>query len=225
MQRINAERVLSFLVLMAFQAAILFLTAGTVAWGWAWAYLSKYLAWIIVAAVALPRLAPGSMSRALRSANSTWHDRVLDISWTLLTFVVLMAVAGLDKRMSWSKIPGHWVHLLGALLFAGGLVPYFAAFISRVREAAALEQGGDPYGVCRTGPYAFVRHPGHTGAIIQGLALPLLLGSWWALIPGVIAGGLLVWRTLRHDLRQCSIQPEYADYAHEVPWRLLRGLW
>jgi len=29
------------------------------------------------------------------------------------------------------------------------------------------------------------RHPGYVGFILQSLSMPLLLGSWWALIPGI----------------------------------------
>ena len=42
--------------------------------------------------------------------------------------------------------------------------------------------------VCRAGPYRFVRHPAYAGSALQALGVPLLLGSLWALIPGIADG-------------------------------------
>ena len=36
--------------------------------------------------------------------------------------------------------------------------------------------------VISTGPYALVRHPLYVGAMLQFLATPLALGSWWGLV-------------------------------------------
>jgi protein-S-isoprenylcysteine O-methyltransferase Ste14 len=53
--------------------------------------------------------------------------------------------------------------------------------------------------VCRTGPYRFVRHPGYVGTILQSLGIPSLLGSLWALIPGITAAALMIIRTSLED--------------------------
>ena len=49
------------------------------------------------------------------------------------------------------------------------------------------------------GPYRYVRHPGYSGLIGFELATPILLGSWWALIPGVLSDVLTVMRTVLED--------------------------
>jgi protein-S-isoprenylcysteine O-methyltransferase Ste14 len=41
--------------------------------------------------------------------------------------------------------------------------------------------------VATGGPYQFVRHPGYVGQILFELATPIMLSSWWALIPGGFA--------------------------------------
>jgi protein-S-isoprenylcysteine O-methyltransferase Ste14 len=46
------------------------------------------------------------------------------------------------------------------------------------------------------GPYAIVRHPGYSGAVILAIGMALSLGSWWALVPALIAIIALIPRTL-----------------------------
>jgi protein-S-isoprenylcysteine O-methyltransferase Ste14 len=70
-----------------------------------------------------------------------------------------------------------------------------------------------------------VRHPGYVGAIIQSLATPLLLGSLWALIPGGVAAILMVTRTALEDQTLHQELDGYQDYAQQVRYRLLPGIW
>jgi protein-S-isoprenylcysteine O-methyltransferase Ste14 len=57
------------------------------------------------------------------------------------------------------------------------------------------------------------------------LLLPIALGSLWALVPAVVGCSLLALRigyeerVLREEL------PGYAQYAHQVRWRLIPFIW
>ena len=51
--------------------------------------------------------------------------------------------------------------------------------------------------VISTGPCALVRHPMYTGTLLLILASPVALGSWWELLPALLAIPMLVWRGLR----------------------------
>jgi len=63
------------------------------------------------------------------------------------------------------------------------------------------------------------------GTILFGLCTPLLLGSWWALIPGGLIAILFVIRTALEDRTLRDELPGYADYAERVRYRLLPGVW
>jgi len=79
--------------------------------------------------------------------------------------------------------------------------------------------------VVSTGPYRFVRHPAYAGMLAFGLATPLLLGSLWALIPGVLLDAAVIARTALED---ATLQRElggYADYAQRVRFRLFPRVW
>jgi protein-S-isoprenylcysteine O-methyltransferase Ste14 len=79
--------------------------------------------------------------------------------------------------------------------------------------------------VCSTGPYRFVRHPGYVGTILQSFGLPFLLGSLWALIPGITAVGLMIIRTSFEDRTLQSDLPGYREFVQKVRYRLIPGIW
>jgi len=79
--------------------------------------------------------------------------------------------------------------------------------------------------VCSTGPYQFVRHPGYAGLILQALGVPILLGSLWALIPGITAAVCIIIATSLEDRMLRAELPGYQDYVQKVRYRLVPGIW
>ncbi len=76
-----------------------------------------------------------------------------------------------------------------------------------------------------TGPYAIVRHPMYTGAILVFLGAPLALGSWWGLltVPVFVAG--FAWRLLHEEEFLRERLPGYAAYMDKVRYRLMPYVW
>lgn len=79
--------------------------------------------------------------------------------------------------------------------------------------------------VCKDGPYRFVRHPGYVGGLLFGMATPLALGSFWALIPAAVGAMLLIVRTYLEDRTLQEELPGYLEYTKEVRHRLLPRIW
>jgi protein-S-isoprenylcysteine O-methyltransferase Ste14 len=70
-----------------------------------------------------------------------------------------------------------------------------------------------------------VRHPGYVGWILMSAALPLILGSLWALVPvGLVVAGMVV-RTFLEDRMLRADLEGYEEYAGRVRYRLLPGVW
>lgn len=57
------------------------------------------------------------------------------------------------------------------------------------------------------------------------LSAPLLLGSWWALVPALLSIAGVVVRTALEDRTLKAELPGYADYAKRLRYRLGPGLW
>jgi len=74
--------------------------------------------------------------------------------------------------------------------------------------------------VVEGGPYRFARHPSYVGTILFELAAPIILGSWWALIPGRLNAILFVVRTALED---GALQAELATGCCRACARNARG--
>jgi len=70
-----------------------------------------------------------------------------------------------------------------------------------------------------------VRHPGYSGTILQSLGAPLLLGSAWALVPGLVAIASITLRTRLEDRMLQRGLAGYTEYAGDVRYRLVPGVW
>jgi len=79
--------------------------------------------------------------------------------------------------------------------------------------------------VVSDGPYRLVRHPAYVGAIVYELAVPVLLASGWAFAIGGLSTILLILRTALEDRTLRAELAGYVDYARQVRFRLLPGVW
>jgi protein-S-isoprenylcysteine O-methyltransferase Ste14 len=213
-------------ILLLVQGIILFLAAGTPKWIWAWAFLGIYLVGMMINGFFLIRANPETIAERGKAKLEKDWDKLIGGLWSLVQFLLLPLVAGLDARFGWTRdLSSNW-NLLGAVGFAAGLELFSWALIANAYfSTVARVQKDRGQTVCKTGPYRFVRHPGYVGAILQSLAIPLLLGSIWALIPGVIAAALMAARTSFEDRMLQEELSGYKDYAREVRYRLVPGVW
>lgn len=79
--------------------------------------------------------------------------------------------------------------------------------------------------VIRTGPYAIVRHPMYADTVLLLVGVPLLLGSLWGLLGVVVIMPLLALRAVGEEAILMDGLPGYRDYARDVRFRLLPGVW
>ncbi|MEN4042166.1 MAG: isoprenylcysteine carboxylmethyltransferase family protein [Anaerolineaceae bacterium] len=213
-------------ILFAVQAAILFIAAGQAGWTWAWVYLGISLVSASINAIMLMRAHPEIIAeRAQASAMKGW-DKIISGLWSLIQFIVLLLVAGLDQRFGWThELASAW-HITGAMLHGIGLGLFGWAMISNAYFSTVVRiQSERGHTVCDTGPYRYIRHPGYAGAVIQSLGIPLLMGSLWALIPGMAAATLMIMRTSFEDGTLQAELPGYREYTRKVRYRLIPGIW
>ena len=79
--------------------------------------------------------------------------------------------------------------------------------------------------VAAGGPYRMMRHPGYVGAILFNVFTPVMLGSWWAMIPAGLAALGYVVRTVLEDKTLLEELDGYREYARQTRYRLLPGIW
>lgn len=208
------------------QAVILFLAAGRLTWTWAWVYLAICLGSVAINGAIMLRTSPETIAERGQPQTTQDWDKVIGGLWALVLYLILPLVAGLDTRFGWTpELSVAW-NLAGAVVLAAGLGLGGWAMIANAYFSTAVRiQSDRGQTVCRSGPYRFVRHPGYVGFILQSLGTAILLGSLWALIPGITAAALIVIRTVLEDRFLQSELPGYREYARQVRYRLVPGVW
>ena len=221
-----AARLGQIVIGFIFEAVVLFLAAGTLNWVWAWVFLGIYLISVSINSAFMMRTSPETIAERGRPGEMKDWDKVVSGLWSVAQFLLLPAVAGLDVRFGWTQGLSTAWHITGIVVFAAGLGLFGWAMITNAFFSTAVRiQSERGQTVCRSGPYRFVRHPGYVGTILQSLGIPFLLGSWWALIACITAAALIILRTAFEDRTLLAELPGYQDFAKEIRYRLVPGVW
>ncbi|HEY4000461.1 MAG TPA: isoprenylcysteine carboxylmethyltransferase family protein [Candidatus Xenobia bacterium] len=79
--------------------------------------------------------------------------------------------------------------------------------------------------VIDTGPYAIVRHPMYTGAILYIPSMALILGSSWGLATSLLFIIAIAWRSTQEEAELAHHLPGYDEYRKRVRYRMIPGVW
>jgi protein-S-isoprenylcysteine O-methyltransferase Ste14 len=204
-------------------AVALFIPAGRLDWVMGWALVLITLIWVIATGlVSAPELLAERAER--RKGIKSWDMAILGLAG--LGSVAKLIVAGLDLRFGWTVYMPMALSLIAlAVAVLGYAIGVWAMASNPFFSKVVRIQNDRGHTVATGGPYRFVRHPGYAGTILFELATPILLGSWWALIPGGFAALFFVVRTALEDKTLQVELPGYAEYAQHTHYRLLPGVW
>lgn len=204
----------------------LFWSAGRIDWWPAWALIGLMLAWTTATAIVILRFSPDLLADRLgpRTGAESWDLAIMSIVG--VTTLVRLIVAGLDQRYGWTSGIPMMAQIAGLVVSALGyaLVVWATASNAFFSQVVRI-QSERSHGVATGGPYRYVRHPAYLGTILYELAVPVLLASWWALIVGVFNAILFILRTALEDRTLQAELTGYDDYASQVGYRLLPGIW
>jgi len=208
------------------QAAALLLGAWRLDCRWAWVYLIGYAAIVaFIAIVLLLRNKDLIARRAEVKPTAERWDRIVGGAYGILTLATLF-VAGLDARFGWTPPIAIWRHILGLVLWVPGFGfftwamtsnPFFSTVVTVQPEAG--------HTVATTGPYRYMRHPGYAESTLTLASTPIMLGTFWAFIPMLLAFIALWIRTALEDRTLMAKLSGYAEYAAKTKYRLMPGIW
>jgi protein-S-isoprenylcysteine O-methyltransferase Ste14 len=225
MRRLYKKAFVGLLFLFLAMAALLFIAAGTFDYWQAWTFLAVYFAWSLVISGYLIAKDPRLLERRMRGGPWAEKEPVQRIimMFTSLGFIGLLAIPALDHRLGWSQMPAY-AALAGDGFVAIGWLAIFLVFKENSFASATIELAADQT-VISTGPYAHVRHPMYSGALVMLLGIPIALGSWWGVL--VIAAILpaLAWRLLDEEKFLARNLPGYVGYQDSVRYRLIPWIW
>lgn len=208
-------------------AFLLFSAAGRLDWFLGWVYVVIWLGSKIATVLIVGRADPELIAeRASSHADTRMWDQVVLSLYILMGFAVFL-VAALDAgRFGWGPTMSLGLILAGIFLHLCLLPLTIWVMLSNTytsREARIQHERR--HRVVSSGPYSFLRHPLYLLSILLWLTTPLMLGSWWAFVPAVIAGAAMVVRTALEDRMLINDLQGYRAYSQSVRFRLLPGIW
>lgn len=229
MTTVNIKLLAAELVyLIVFFTLPLFLAAGTVAWLAGWIFLVLFFGFVIVITLWLFRYNPDLLKERMiiyKSDQKVW-DKVFTFGLVFILFLGWLVLMPLDAvRFHWSQMP-FWLQIVGAII----LLCSFYLFFITYRENSYLSgmvriQKDRGQKVVSTGPYHYVRHPMYAAALLLFIGTPLLLGSWYGLLGGLIVEVMVAIRAVLEERTLRKELDGYGAYMQQVKYRLIPYVW
>ncbi len=197
-------------------------------WNWfrGWTFIGLLIVGQTISTLYIWRKNPELLMRRSRIGQGTKTWDIVLLALFGITYLAIPIVAALDTQHQWSKMT-IWLYPVGVVLYVFFVVVFtWAMSVNPHFEKTVRIQRELNHQVIESGPYRIVRHPGYIATMLGlVLATPLLLGSWWAFIPAILALLCLLLRTALEDLTLRKELSGYEAYTRKVHYRLLPGLW
>lgn len=201
---------------------LLFLPAGTLAFCNGWLLMGLLFIPMFAAGLVMMVKNPALLKKRL-NAKETQREQSLVIKLSGLMFLLGFVTAGLDFRFGWLPLPPA-VSVVASVVFLAA----YALYAEVLRENTYLSRTievQEHQTVIDTGLYGIVRHPMYSATLVLFLAMPLVLGSLWALVIFLAYPFIIVTR-LRHEEAFLEENLDgYRAYKQKVKYRLIPFVW
>jgi len=221
---------LRLILRMSFFAVALMWPAGSIYWWEAWVIVALWSGFGLKMTHYLLHHDPELLAERMKfvplhNEQKIW-DKVLMLFF-LIAAIGLYLIPGFDVlRYEWSEPFPVWIEITAMILH----LPCFVLLGWVMRENTYLSQvvkidKARGHEVITTGPYSLVRHPMYIVVIVLLFALPVALGSRFALLLSVFLTFLLIVRTYYEDRTLYKELEGYVEYTKQTPYRLIPKIW
>ena len=214
--------IIKYLVGVMLVAAMLFVPAGSLTFYNGWLFMGLLFIPMLVLGIVLFIKAPELLEKRLDTKEKEATQKGV-VAASGILFVAGFIVAGLDHRFDLSKMPS-WV----VIVFSVILLISYALYAEVMRENAYLSrtirvQEGQK--VVDTGLYGIVRHPMYAVTLWLFLSIPVVLGSWWALLCFLPYIAVIVVRIRNEEKVLENGLVGYSEYKKKVKYRIIPFIW
>lgn len=206
-----------------FALALLFFgSAGSLFYTNAWLLLAALSILMLAMGIVLLVKSPETLQRRLKAKEAEKAQRGY-IGMIGVLFLLSFVLAGLGQRFGWNAVP-LWGVIASLILLVGGYLMYGAVMLQNAYASRVIEvQTGQT--VITTGLYGLVRHPMYLACLFIFLPMPLVLGSFIALIPLLPLPILLGLRIKNEEAILRAELPGYVQYMQKTKYRLIPYIW
>ena len=220
--KLVTEALIKFFCGLLLVGLLIFLPAGTLQYTYGWLFAGLLFAPMLIAGFVMLLKSPEFLKKRLDAKEKQETQKGV-VAFSGLMFIAGFVVAGLDFRFEWSTLP-NWVVITASALF---LVAY-ALYAEVMRENAYLSrtikvEAGQT--VVDTGLYGIVRHPMYAATVLLFLMIPLILGSWYALIAFAFYPAIIIVRLTNEEELLTRELPGYVRYKQKVKYRMIPFIW
>ena len=220
--KLKKKAYLMMLLAVILLPAMFFIPAGTIDYWQAWVFCGILLIPMLLIFSYFLKNDQKFLIHRLQFKEKEVKEKRL-IKFTQTIFLLGLLLPGLDQRFHWSYVPLSVVVLADIVVFISYLFVFYVfrenSYASRIIEVQKGQK------VISTGPYAVVRHPMYLGVFFMYLAMPLALGSYWAIIPFLTTPAVLIIRLLDEERLLLKDLPGYKKYCQKIRYRLLPFIW
>ena len=201
---------------------LIFLPAGSLRYAYGWLFMGLLFIPMLIAGIVMLAKSPELLKRRLDAKEKQAAQKGV-LAFSGLMFITGFVVAGLDHRFDWSRMP-LWVVIAASAVFllAYGLYAEVLRENAYLSRTVKVEEGQT---VVDTGLYGFVRHPMYMATILLFLAMPLVLGSWYALIAFAFYPAIIIVRLRDEEALLTRELAGYAEYKKKVKYRIIPFIW
>jgi protein-S-isoprenylcysteine O-methyltransferase Ste14 len=227
--KISAARLVSTAVyILLFPTLILLLSAD---WLWVegWIFNIWFIALCSAAIIYLYRHDPALLAERYKKPGTAqqkgWDKYV--VYGLALGFTLWIIIMPLDaRRFGLSPYFPLWVKIIGGIGLILSSFFFFRAYTDNTYLSPLVRiQSDRKQQLVSTGVYGFVRHPMYLGGILLFIGAPMLLGSFYGILIGVLVTFLLAARIIGEEKMLVKELEGYAEYRKKVKYRLVPFIW
>jgi protein-S-isoprenylcysteine O-methyltransferase Ste14 len=228
-QKPGAVRLALTAVYILIFPALILLLGGDWLWLEGWLFNAWFVALCATTIIYLYVHNPALLMERYRkpgTGNQKGWDRYV-VYGLVLGFMAWIVIMPLDAKrfgwspefMLWEKAVGGACLLLSAFLFSRAFIDNsFLSPLVRIQKERQQQ-------VVSAGVYRFVRHPMYLGGGLLFTGAPLLLGSVYGLLIGLLLTLLIAGRIIGEEKTLVNELPGYAEYRKKVKSRLIPFIW
>ena len=215
------------LYIVGIMAVALLPAAGD--WGWleAWIFIITFSVNMTIGFLVInkenPRVLRNRMKVKKEGLTAVTKQSAGSDRWVMplmsIGFFGALILPAVAHRYGWPTLP-LWLEFVGILLTNLGAGLMNIAMLQNAYASKLLDIKQEQV-LIDTGLYGRVRHPLYSGAVLLVFALPIALGSLWALIPAAIAALTLVMRIKFEEDMLVKGMEGYVDYQKRVKYKLI----